>query len=158
MRRLPHLIRGALALTAGVLFALVVAAPAAAAPIPFVVNDVGEDACTFYEAAGDAEWEDLIIQPTVDIVGKASTTVEDERCLDVEPKPRHVRFTAYSQDRPVDEHREPLSNSESVSVFDFTLTGDATSRIDYVTVAICLNDDLGGQPGFDCTEPVVLKP
>lgn len=159
MTRLPRLLRGALALAAGVLLALAAAAPAAAAPVPFAVSDTGEDYCTFYEASGEAEWPDIVIQPTVAVTGKASTTVADDRpCLDVVPFPRHVQFTAYDGAGPVDAHREALPNTESGFDYAFELTADETRAIEYVTVAVCVTDDLGGQPFEDCTEPVVLKP
>ena len=84
MKRLPGLLRGALAPAAAVLFVLAAAAPAAAAPVPFTVDDLGENYCTYYEATGAAEWADIVIQPTVAITGKASTTFIDDRpCLDV---------------------------------------------------------------------------
>ena len=158
MKRPLHPLRGALALLAGILFALGAAAPAAAAPVPFTVGDTGEDYCTLYEATGTADWADIVIRPSVDIEGKASTTiVDDTPCLDVEPFPRHVEFIAYAQDRPVDEHREALGNTESGFAFAFTLTAE-TSSIDYVTVAICRTESVIGQPVFECTDPVKVGP
>ncbi|MCD0444697.1 hypothetical protein LO763_13800 [Glycomyces sp. A-F 0318] len=159
MTRLPSLLRGAIALVAGVLFALAAAAPAAAAPVPFTVSDTGEDYCTFYEATGEAEWPDFVVQPTVAITGKASTTIADDRpCLDVVPFPRHVRFTAHSHDWPVAEHRVALPDTESSFAFDFELNAEAGASIDYVTVAVCLTDDLGTGPVEVCDEPVLLQP
>jgi hypothetical protein len=159
MTRLPRLLRGALALAAGVLFALAPAAPAAAAPVPFTVDDTGEDLCTAYEATGTAEWPDIVLHPTVAFEGKASTTIADDRpCLGVVPFPRHVRFTAHSHDWPVDEHREALPDTESSFAFAFELNAEAGVSIDYVTVAVCLTDDLGSGPTEICDEPVLLQP
>jgi uncharacterized membrane protein HdeD (DUF308 family) len=159
MRRLPSPLRTVLAFAAGVLFAIAAASPAAAAPIPFTVDDLGEDGCTHYEASGTAEWPDMGVQPTVAFEGKASTTVADDRpCLDVVPFPRHVRFTAHSHDWPVDEHREKLSDTASSFEFAFELNAEAGVSIDYVTVAVCLTDDLGSGPTEICGEPVLLQP
>ncbi|THV29157.1 hypothetical protein, partial [Glycomyces paridis] len=85
MNRRPNLLRTALAIVAGVLFALAAAGPAAAAPVPFTTGDTGENLCTVYSTTGEADWPDIVIQPEVDIVGTASTTILDDRpCLGVE--------------------------------------------------------------------------
>ncbi|WP_030159284.1 hypothetical protein [Glycomyces sp. NRRL B-16210] len=159
MHRPPSPLRVAVAIVAGVLFAFAAASPASAAASQFEVKDLGEDLCTEYYSAGEAEWPRIIVVPTVDVVGKATTTKHYDRpCLRVEPRTRHLEFIAFSRDQAVDFHRQPLSNQESSFEYRFTLSAAVTEPIEYVTVAICIDEPDIGLPDRQCTEPVVLFP
>ncbi|THV41739.1 hypothetical protein [Glycomyces buryatensis] len=158
MKRPFKTLRAAAALAAGILLALAVSSPASAAPMYFETNDLGEDLCTYYETAGEAEWPTFTVEPVVVITGKAATTVlSDRNCLHVIPYERHIEFVAYADDRPVSEHREALENSRSSFEYSFSLESTWEEPIDYLTVAICrtVPSDV---PYDDCTEPVYVYP
>ena len=158
MNRIPNPLRAAIALAAGVLFALAAATPAAAAPTPFTVSDVGEDLCTHYESVGEADWPAFVVAPTVNLTGTAATTYLDKQfCLDIVPEPRHLEFLAYYDKELVDARNLPLSSREDKFEYAFSLGTAEYKAITHVTVAICVTDEVVSAPSHDCTEPVRLQ-
>jgi hypothetical protein len=157
VKRLPTLLRIALAITAGLLFAFAAATPASAGPTQFTVVDVGEDICTHYESTGTADWPDIVVAPTVEIEGVATTYLEGSPCLDVVPQDRHIEFLAYDRKDVVDARSIPLSGREDKFEYAFALRTSEDRAITHVTVAICITDSDIGIPVHDCTEPVVIK-
>lgn len=157
VKRLPTLLRAALAITAGLLFTFAAATPASAAPVPYVVTDVGEDICTHYESNGTANWPDIVIAPTVEIEGAAITYLEGDHCLDIVPEDRHIEFLAYDEKDVVDGLDISLPGREDKFEFSFELNTTEDRSITHVTVAICITDDVIGFPVHDCTAPVTLK-
>lgn len=157
VKRLPTLLRAALAITAGLLFVFAAATPASAGPAQFTVVDVGEDICTHYESVGTADWPDIVITPSVQIEGAAITYLEGEHCLDVVPEDRHIEFLAYDEKDVVDGLDISLPGRENKFEFSFELNTTADRSITHVTVAICITDDIIGLPAHDCTEPLTLK-
>jgi hypothetical protein len=157
VKRLPTLLRAALAITAGLLFVFAAATPASAGPAQFTVVDVGEDLCTHYESTGTANWPDIVVTPTVEIAGASITYLAGDRCLDVVPQSRHIEFLAYDEKEVVDGLDISLPAREDKFEFSFELNTTEDRSITHVTVAICITDDIIGFPAHDCTEPVVLK-
>lgn len=157
MRRVPTLLRAALAIVAGVLFAFAAASPASAAPTPFAVSDIGEDLCTHYESTGTANWPNFVVAPTVEIAGTASTFIQGDRCLHVIPRQRHLEFLAYYDKELVDGRNVPLSNGENKFEYSFSLGTAEYKSITHVTVAICVTANVIGPPSHDCTKPVTLR-
>jgi hypothetical protein len=161
----PHTLRHAMRTALVVLIALLAvltAAPASAAsPIGFETEALGEDYCTLYETAGEAEWADIAVEPTVNITGKTWTTFfRDGRiCLGVVPFDRHLEFVAYDRDAPVDVERLAAAEQDSGYDFAFALTADETASIEYVTVAICRTEVvIGNGPSPHCAGKIVIAP
>jgi hypothetical protein len=158
MNRIPKLLRASLTLVASVLLIFAVASPAFAAPAPFSLSDIGEDACTHYATEGVAEWPNIVLEPTVEIAGLAATTVDTTgHCLDVVPQPRHIEFIAYAEKDVVDWRAVPLAGEESKFEYAFDLTTAEYASITHVTVAICVTGIIIGPPSQDCTEVVELS-
>ena len=143
------------------LFAVLAAAnPASAgAPVGFATEALGEDYCTLYATAGEAEWADIAVRPTVNVTGKAWTAFRDGRiCLGVEPFDRHLEFIAYDKDAPVDVERIEMPERGKAFDYAFALTVDETASIDYLTVALCRTDPVIGNPSQHCTGKIVITP
>lgn len=159
-QKLRNAVRTALVGLTALFAVLAAAAPASAAPIPYSTSALGEDYCTFYETAGDAEWAEIGFEPTVSFSGKAATTLlRDGRvCLGVEPRARHLEFIAYEKDAPVDVHRIPVPARDTGYSYEFELSAAETRSIDYVTVAICLSEPTTGAPSKHCEGTVALYP
>lgn len=170
MSRLPRLIRAIPAAVGGLLLAGALAAPAPAdelqsAPTPFELQDIGEDLCTYFDTAGLAAWPsttDPGAGAAVDIAGEGwiSHAPPEAVCLSVDPSPRHIEFTAYTDHKPVGLHSEPFDRIDEGGPFerfsyDFSFTSPQDAPIDYVTVAICrtLPDE-----EVECGEPAVVEP
>jgi len=161
----PHTLRHAMRTALVVLIALLAvftATPASAAPpVGFETEALGEDYCTLYQTAGEAEWADIAVSPTVNITGKAWTTFfRDGRiCLGVEPRDRHLEFVAYDKDTPVDIERMAAPDRDKGYDYAFSLNADETASIDYVTVAICRTEAvIGNGPSQHCEGKVVVYP
>ena len=157
MNHVPTPLRASLASATGILFALAAAAPASATPTPFSLNDIGEDLCTNFGTDGTANWPDIVVAPTVEFAGTAATTqVGDGPCLDIVPEPRHIEFLAYDGKELVDAHTLPFTVQDSKFEYAFELNAAEDAQISHVTVAICITDDIIGEPAHDCTEPVEI--
>lgn len=162
-QKLRNAVRTALVVLTALFAVLAAAGPASAAPVPYGTSALGEDYCTFYETAGDAEWAEIAVEPTVSFSGKATTTFfRDGRiCLGVEPRARHLEFVAYEKNTPVDVHRIPVPARDSGYAYAFELSTVETGSIDYVTVAICRTEPTTGAPGTPsqhCAGTISLYP
>ena len=139
------------------------AAPAAAdelqrPPYTYHATDLGEDLCTTFETKGEVffDFDSPAIGPTARFAGETGVQVaEDQICLDVVPFPRHVEFTVYDANgSPVAADRVPV-----VPVTEYDLTLVSTEGLRYVTVAVCVSEDIDPLPRQErCGEEVVLTP
>lgn len=154
-------VRAALvALTA--LFAILTAAsPAAAAPTSFGAWDRGEDGCTVFETAGEADWfvNSIPEMPPVKLTGKTYTYADGQMCLPVVPRDRHVEFIGYDRDgKPIAELTVPVS-VDGGSAYTEYLVGPYGTRIAYLTVAVCVTQPATGSGAVrDCGETRVVYP
>jgi hypothetical protein len=159
MHRIPNPLRAALAIAAGVFFLFSAASPAAAAPVGYETEALGEDYCTLFSTAGDAEWADIAVEPTVNLTGKAWTSFDPNSrvCLGVEPLARHIEFVAYdAKGNPLDVERIAAPDRDEAYDYAFALTADETASIDFVTVAICRTEPVIGTPSQHCAGTVFL--
>jgi hypothetical protein len=159
MHRIPSPLRATLAIAAGLLFMFAAASPAAAAPVGYETEVLGEDYCTLFSTAGDAEWAEIAVEPTVTFSGKAWTTFfRDGRvCLGVEPQARHLEFVAYdAKGTPLDVERMAVPDRDKAYEYAFALTADETASIDSVTVSICRTEPVIGTTSPHCAGTVVL--
>ncbi|MBO3731451.1 hypothetical protein [Glycomyces niveus] len=164
-QKLRSAARTAMVVLAALLAVLAAAGPASAAtPLGYETEALGEDFCTRYSTAGEAEWADIAVQPTVAFTGKAWTTFfRDGRiCLGVEPRARHLEFVAYdAKGTALDVERLAAPARDSSYGYAFALTADETTSIDHVTVAICRTEPTTGAPGVPsqhCAGMISLYP
>ncbi|MEV3935879.1 hypothetical protein AB0K52_07865 [Glycomyces sp. NPDC049804] len=154
-------VRTALVVLTAVLAVFAAAAPASAgAPIGFATEALGEDYCTLYSTAGEAEWAEIGVEPTVNVTGKAWTSFHrDGRiCLGVEPHDRHLEVVAYDKDAPVDVEYVPMPERDNGIEYAFALTADETASIDYLTVAVCRTEPVTGTQPPHCDGKIVIAP
>jgi hypothetical protein len=159
-RTLRTAVRTALVVLTALLAVFAAANPAsAAAPVGFATEALGEDQCTLYSTAGEADWAEFGVEPTVNVTGKAWTSFfRDGRiCLGVEPSARHLEFVAYDKDAPVDVEYLAMPERDTGFEYAFALTADETASIDYLTVAVCRTEpSTGTQP--QCDGKIVIAP
>ncbi|HEU5128983.1 MAG TPA: hypothetical protein VFU12_13415 [Glycomyces sp.] len=165
--RLPHLARAALAVLGGLLLAGALAAPASAdepqsAPAPFYNSATGEDGCTLFATAGEADWPDFYPVPNaVAITGKASVGPDappGHPCLPVVPADRQIEFTGHVNDWAAVEHIVPMPASVSESEYAFDLEAPDGAAIEYITMRICREPGIGGDWPGRCGETVLIEP
>lgn len=156
---LRNALRTASAVLTGVLAAFAIATPASAAPIGFSASDKGEDLCTVFETAGEADWFVMSIpeQPHVRLTGKTYTYIEGGPCLAVVPKDRHVQFTGFDRDgKPVAELAIPIPTGEATA-YDTSIVPANGTSIAYLAVAVCVSGPVIGKD-LDCGETQYVYP
>lgn len=164
--RLARLARAALAVLGGLLLAGALAAPASAdepqsAPAPFYNSATGEDGCTLFATAGEADWPDFYPVPNaVAITGKASVGPDappGHPCLPVVPADRQIEFTGHVNDWAAVEHIVPMPASVSESEYAFDLEAPDGAAIEYITMRICREPGIGGDWPGRCGETVLIE-
>ncbi|WP_199035528.1 cellulose binding domain-containing protein [Glycomyces salinus] len=167
MRPPRFLLRGGLAIAAGLLLSGALAAPASAdhpepPPRPFQAEDAGEDGCTIFETGGEALWR--ATHPgedhRVEISGEArvvQTPGAPGYCLPVIPADRQIEFTAYAGGAAVAEHIEPIDAAASPGQYQFDFSG--ATAFDRLTVAVCQErrEDGSSWEGR-CGDEVTVRP
>lgn len=152
-------VRAALVVLTALFAILAAAGPASAAPTSFSAWDRGEDGCTVFTTAGEADWSVLGIpeMPPVKLTGKTYTYADGQICLPVVPRDRHVEFIGYDRDgKPVAELTVPVSTDGGSSYTEY-LTGPYGTQIEYLTVAVCVTpSELGSGAVRDCGETRVV--
>lgn len=158
---LRNTVRAALVVLTALFAVLAAATPASAAPSRFGAWDEGEDGCTVLETTGEADWfvNSIPEMPPVKLTGKAYTYAEGGICLPVVPRDRHVEFIGYDRyDRPIAELAIPIANDGGSDYLEY-LVGPYGTRIEYLTVAVCVTPpDTGSGAVRDCGETRFVYP
>ncbi|GAA2131713.1 hypothetical protein [Glycomyces algeriensis] len=154
-------VRAASVVLAALFTILAAATPASAAPTSFSASDRGEDGCTVFETAGQADWSVNSIpeMPPVELTGKTYTYADGHMCLPVVPRDRHVEFIGYDRyGKPIAELAVPVS-VDGGSEYTEYLVGPYGTRIAYVTVAVCVTQPATGSGAVrDCGATQVVYP